>query len=248
MSCQERGHQIGQPLVGQSGQLLRRALRETGYNTEEVFYTNVVRCSGGNPNMKEIRKCRSYLLQELAELDYSECKGLVLLGTDAIKGFFNDGMLSLKDHRLRVLDWATPRGPGGTPVPETSLPEGHSASETNVQGKGNTVPLVSCPIRATFHPASALPGRNPENYSEILSDLENLTKQRDPVKPVRRIATQGELSEVFAGEKTLAIDLEWSGAGNIRCVGLSDGNTNTVSNADTAMEWLDEVVRRDKKG
>lgn len=252
MSCAEKGHVIGQPLVGQAGQLLRQALREVGYNPDtEVYMSNIVKCSGGNPNMKEIRRCRNYLVEELAGLDYSECKGLMLLGTDALKGFFNDGLLSLRDHRLRVLDASTPRGPGGAPVPEISLPEGRGASQINDQQRTptRTTPLIphGVPIRATFHPASALPGRSPENYDELICDLENMVKQRDLVKSVKRIETQDELDEVFAGERTLAIDLEWSGAGRIRCVGLSDGKTNAVAQADLAMEWLREAIHSHTK-
>lgn len=224
-------HKVGVPLVGPSGQLLRRAIRDAGFDPESVFYSNVTRCSGGNPNMIHVRKCvGAYLLDELASLDYSGCFGIVLLGETALKGFFGDGMLKLKEHRLRVLDVGTPRSAGYPGVPESLLKA--------LGGSGSHDPV---PIRLTYHPAAALPFRSPELYDEIVGDIMSLKKQRDPLKEVVRIETKEELNKLFDRTKKLAIDLEWKSTGEIRMSGLSNGKFNViVKNPTIVLSWLED--------
>lgn len=103
-TCVANKHARGAPLVGPSGQLLRRALKDAGFDPERVFYTNVVRCGGGNPTMIHVRKCRGYILDELPTLNYGHCKAVFTLGEIATRAILNDGRITLRETRHRVLD------------------------------------------------------------------------------------------------------------------------------------------------
>ena len=55
----------GKPFVGQSGQYLRRVLKDTGFNIDQIFITNTVKCRPpGNrtPYANEISTCTKYFL------------------------------------------------------------------------------------------------------------------------------------------------------------------------------------------
>ena len=59
----------GQPFIGQSGQLLRETLRQSGVDPDEVYITNSVLCHPpGNetPNLEMIGLCEPRLAQEVA--------------------------------------------------------------------------------------------------------------------------------------------------------------------------------------
>lgn len=215
--CLDNLHPIGQPLVGPAGQVIRRALDEVGIPQDKVYYTNVTRCGSkgsGNPNMLQVRKCvGAYLLNELASLDYSQCKAVILLGETAVRGVLNNGTLKIRDARLR-----------------------------NLNLQSNIVPVA---LRAVYHPAAALPNRNPGLYHEIVEDLRTITAPRDPIKPVREITSINSL-DIFAESDVLGLDLEWGQTGKIRVVGVSDGFHNIVLNDPKPLwEWLAEVRRYD---
>lgn len=162
--CRRSDHRRGQPFVGAAGRVLRRALADAGYSSDRVFFTNIVRCSSGgtNPTMLQSRKCRGYLLDELISLDYKYCAGIVLLGQSALRGFFNNGDLALKDYRLRVLDDLSPlRGLGsqqGGRMAEHGPTEAHSGpvkaprrrlyDPTNTQVAGQGRSSIVGPARA----------------------------------------------------------------------------------------------------
>ncbi len=57
----------GLPFVGNAGLLLTEMLRAIGLNREEVFITNVIKCSPPNnrdPHVNEIESCRDYLYRQ----------------------------------------------------------------------------------------------------------------------------------------------------------------------------------------
>ncbi len=59
----------GRPFVGRSGQLLRRTIRESGWQEEDVFICNVVKCrppSNRDPLPEEITACSHFLHAQLA--------------------------------------------------------------------------------------------------------------------------------------------------------------------------------------
>lgn len=80
----------GRPFVGPAGKLLDRALEDAGINRREVYVTNVVkhfkweargkRRIHSKPNAREIRACRPWLDEEIAQV---EPEALVLLGATA---------------------------------------------------------------------------------------------------------------------------------------------------------------------
>ena len=213
-SCHTRKHPIGVPFTGPSGQLLRHALKEAGFDEQQVRFTNITRCSAGgavNPTMLQMRKCSGYLTEELQSLDYSQCKGVVLLGQSAVRGVLDRGTLSIRAARGRVLD-----------------------------AFGPSLPVA---LRATFHPAAALPGRNPSLYAEIVKDLREMWRIRDAIRPVEWVTTPA----VLGTPKAVGIDLEWvPSTGKIRMVGLAtDRQTVIVRNPKQVLRW---ITSRDNEG
>jgi len=70
----------GEPFVGRAGQLLNRILEATGFNREEVFICNILKCrppGNRNPQPDEVEKCRPYLEKQLKLLNP---KLILLLG------------------------------------------------------------------------------------------------------------------------------------------------------------------------
>lgn len=76
----------GKPFMGESGQLLRRTLKEN--NLESVYITNVVKCrppDNRTPTPQEIKACSVYLEKELEEIDP---KFVLTVGVPATKSMF----------------------------------------------------------------------------------------------------------------------------------------------------------------
>jgi len=70
----------GEPFVGRAGQLLNKILEATGFNREEVFICNILKCrppGNRNPVSEEVEKCRPYLEKQLKLLNP---KLILLLG------------------------------------------------------------------------------------------------------------------------------------------------------------------------
>ena len=58
----------GRPFVGRSGQLLRRAIEQSGLVPSEVFITSVLKCrppNNRNPTTKELEACRMWLDEQI---------------------------------------------------------------------------------------------------------------------------------------------------------------------------------------
>jgi uracil-DNA glycosylase family 4 len=74
------------PLIGKSGQLLRRGLKSiVGLNPEEdVFYTNIIKCepAGQTVTEREIQACKSWLNKELGKVT---SKVILIAGSQAKK-------------------------------------------------------------------------------------------------------------------------------------------------------------------
>jgi DNA polymerase len=133
----------GRPFVGPAGQLLDRALEETGIDRTKVYVTNVVkhfkwqargkRRIHQKPNWNEIAACRPWLDAELAVL---EPRVLVCLGATAAQALLGRGFRVSKQR--------------GEPV-ESPLAE-H--------------------VLATVHPSSILRADDREQeYAEFVRDL-----------------------------------------------------------------------------
>lgn len=72
---------VGRPFVGSSGKLLRRALREAGFDEAGILFTNAVQCrSAGDPTRELIDRCRPYLA---AIISHAPRKLIIALGNEA---------------------------------------------------------------------------------------------------------------------------------------------------------------------
>ncbi len=82
----------GEPFVGRAGQLLTKIIRAMGFDREDVYIANVLKCrpdmpagSFGNraPTPIEMETCRPFLLEQI---DLIQPKVLVALGAVAVEG------------------------------------------------------------------------------------------------------------------------------------------------------------------
>lgn len=80
--------QQGRPFIGPAGKLLDELLESAGFNREDVYITNMVKCRPPNnrdPLPGEIDACRTYLEQQLAMINP---KVIVTLGRYSFSKFF----------------------------------------------------------------------------------------------------------------------------------------------------------------
>lgn len=74
----------GEPFVGPAGQLLTKIIRAMGYEREEVYIANAVKCRpphNRDPHADEVAACRHFLMRQVALI---EPEIIVLLGRSAI--------------------------------------------------------------------------------------------------------------------------------------------------------------------
>ncbi len=77
----------GLPFVGRSGQLLHDCLEDVGFNSEEVYFTNVIKCrppKNGTPTDRQVDSCIDFLINEILLL---QPEFIILLGSVASKTF-----------------------------------------------------------------------------------------------------------------------------------------------------------------
>lgn len=76
----------GRPFVGKAGQLLTKMIEAMGYQREEVFIANIVKCRPPNnraPLPEEMEACLPYLRQQIGLI---RPKTIIGMGATAIKG------------------------------------------------------------------------------------------------------------------------------------------------------------------
>jgi uracil-DNA glycosylase len=76
----------GEPFVGAAGQLLDRMVAAMGYQRDEVYIANIVKCrppSNRKPEIEEMASCTPFLVQQLGLV---KPKVLVALGATAVQG------------------------------------------------------------------------------------------------------------------------------------------------------------------
>ncbi len=94
----------GRPFVGRSGQLLDKILLAAGFNRQEVYICNILKCrppGNRNPLQDEIEKCMPLLLQQLQII---KPKVILILGKVAANTIFQN-KLSLGSMRGNVTRW-----------------------------------------------------------------------------------------------------------------------------------------------
>ena len=84
----------GRPFVGPAGQLLDELISSIGWQRDDVFITNVVKCrppGNRDPQPDEIATCAGYLDRQEAALDPSV---IVTLGRHSLRRYLPDGRIS----------------------------------------------------------------------------------------------------------------------------------------------------------
>jgi uracil-DNA glycosylase family 4 len=91
----------GRPFVGPAGQLLSELLRSIGWEREDVFITNVVKCrppGNRDPEPAEVSACGGYLDRQEAALDPAV---IVTLGRHSLQRYLPGARIGAVHGRLR---------------------------------------------------------------------------------------------------------------------------------------------------
>lgn len=97
----------GRPFIGRAGGLLERLLGHVGWQRDDVFITNVVKCrppDNRDPEPDEIAACATYLQRQAAVLDPSV---VVTLGRFSMATFMPGVRISQAHGTTRIADPAT---------------------------------------------------------------------------------------------------------------------------------------------
>jgi DNA polymerase len=92
----------GLPFVGISGKLLRTILDKYGFNNNNSYFTNIVKCrppSNRTPELNEIANCLPFLATEIETV---KPKIIVLVGSTALRTFYNSFDLSITRNNGRI--------------------------------------------------------------------------------------------------------------------------------------------------
>lgn len=92
---------LNRPFVGTAGKALRRVLDLYGFNDNNIYVTNIIKCRppmNRTPEMSEIIKCLPYLVMEL---EHVKPKIVVLVGNTALRTFYNNFSLSITKNNAR---------------------------------------------------------------------------------------------------------------------------------------------------
>lgn len=96
--------QQGRPFVGAAGKFLEELLGYAGYQREQVFITNVVKCrppGNRDPEPDELEACRAYLERQITALNP---KVIVTLGRYSMARFFPNAKISSVHGQARKIE------------------------------------------------------------------------------------------------------------------------------------------------
>jgi DNA polymerase len=103
-------NQEGRPFVGQAGKLLRKTLRDNGWEEDEVYITNVVKYrppANRDPTKEEIEFFRPFLDQQIEVIGP---KIIVTLGRYSMYKFLGEGVSISRVHgQARTVIWGDKR-------------------------------------------------------------------------------------------------------------------------------------------
>ncbi len=94
----------GIPFIGRAGQLLRKFLFETGYNQNDFYIANTIKCrppKNRKPTKEEKSACAHFLDKQIKLLNP---KIIVLVGTTALESFVFDKKLTITKARGKIYE------------------------------------------------------------------------------------------------------------------------------------------------
>ena len=135
--------------MGKSGKRLKATLKDIGFNSDNVYMTNTVKCrppDNREPKASELEACSSFLLEQLRILDPWV---IVALGKTSVQAILhtNQALASMRGRVFRLIQ------------------------KFDVEGKEVT---KVTPVFATYHPSFIL--RNPSATEQWEADLMNVLK------------------------------------------------------------------------
>jgi uracil-DNA glycosylase family 4 len=94
----------GRPFVGRAGQVLTNLIKKMGFEREDVYIANIVKCrppGNRNPSIEEANTCIPFLKQQIAII---QPKVIMLLGNVPLQNFFG-AELRITKARGRFLEY-----------------------------------------------------------------------------------------------------------------------------------------------
>ena len=92
----------GLPFVGKSGEMLDKYLYLFNLNRDDIYITNIIKCRPPRnrvPTFREISNCMGYLRKEIISINP---KIIVLLGTTALRVYFNNFNLYMYQYAGKI--------------------------------------------------------------------------------------------------------------------------------------------------
>ncbi|MBA2662793.1 MAG: hypothetical protein H0U74_10890 [Bradymonadaceae bacterium] len=132
---------LGEPFVGESGELLNRMIVAMGFKREEVYLTNMVKCrplENRNPGSDEIQQCSTYLIKQIEAIDPEI---IVTLGQSAAQTLLQSDE-DLGQLRGRWYQWRL------TPLMATYHPESLLRNESLKRAAWSDLQLVMARLAA----------------------------------------------------------------------------------------------------
>ncbi|MBR1617312.1 uracil-DNA glycosylase [bacterium] len=96
--------ETGLPFIGRAGQLLRKYLFEAGYQTNDFYIANTVKCrppQNRKPTKEEKNACRHFLDTQIKEINP---KIIVLVGSTALESFIENKSLTITNARGKIFE------------------------------------------------------------------------------------------------------------------------------------------------
>lgn len=140
---------MGEPFVGEAGELLTRILASIQLQRDDVYIVNVLKCrppQNRKPLPQEVGACRGYLL---AQLKIIRPQIIMCLGSTAAYGLLGLAQ-SVSSLRGQIFSFSL---------------FGESSGEVSV-------PYSEVPVLCTYHPAYLL--RQPQAKKEVWNDMKRL--------------------------------------------------------------------------
>ena len=228
----------GTQLVGEAGQLFKRALDQLGYDLDIDFWkTNTINCRPpGNrkPTRREMKYCYPRLLKTIEDLNP---KFIWLMGGVALEGFFIEDMteLNISPYRKRVI-----------PYPDFNcwvVPLFHPSFILRQQNE-SSVELFKRDLRWALSCRNKLSPDifEPIKYTKVLTDLESIRIALDRIKKEKLVAFDYETSRISPhkdGQKIWSIGVALSSE---EAYSFGFQHPDSIVNQDIISKWWSEIL------
>lgn len=181
----------GQQFIGRAGRLLRSWSEDISFPIEDSFIQGAVRCGRSKPTLSQCRLCRPFLLRDLNKW---KPKRIIGLGAWAIKTILDEGQVTVKKFRNRILKMV-----------------GLSYEPDEVTLSYNPAGYLhgNIPVR--------------EHIKGDLKRFMKTKKVAKTIIRITSLGQLKTIAKYYRGLKKFSCDTEWSLDGRLLCVSMCDG-------------------------